>query len=529
MFLPKKYYKTILQICLLLIFAYILRPLRERVTNLVVQDAMYLIRHFIHLGLVMGWMYSLHKRIISEKLRNYLVNIALLMFLWLFTRTVRYLYLIPETNMHRWAWYLYYIPIILIPLMGYLSVAQHGSKKHGSELAQKIILYSIATMLILLVLINDMHESVFFFPNGSFGKEGIYRYGWGYLLILAWFFALTVILIIRLVYRTKVPGKGKSHFIPLGILLAGIVFGYLYASNRIDADVTAVICIMIVALVESCIYIGVIPSNIGYEEIFREQFEPAWIVDDKNQIQYASNQALAWMEHHELTDKMIEECVDTPVVLGNDQLQGNQIPGGKILWITDITEMQHLIEQIKEQNERLSEENDLIQAETELKQQRIQITKQSELYERIYLESVQQLQAILELLPSCKEHDQKLMKVCVYAAYVKRMGNLLLLTEENSVLDARELELCFQESLKYVSLLSVDITSNLSFNGKVRIENALQIFETYEEVLESILNQVTELLVRVKAEQGKIWLRMIYSTTEELDVCKDFACGGDSL
>lgn len=62
-------------------------------------------------------------------------------------------------------WYLYYIPMILIPVLGLAAAMFLGEKEEEKTVRKIIILLTVAAILIVSVFTNDLHQLVFRFSK----------------------------------------------------------------------------------------------------------------------------------------------------------------------------------------------------------------------------------------------------------------------------------------------------------------------------------------------------------------------------
>ena len=144
-----------------------------------------ILRSLIYIGLFSAWCLSIRKRIIQTQVRHYLTAISALMIVWLLFRTVKFC--ISRGDVARHLWYLYYIPMLFIPLFS-LFVANSLGKPENFKLPGWMrFLYIPTALLFLLVITNDLHQFVFSFPSGVFSDEN-YVYELGYYLVIAWEF-----------------------------------------------------------------------------------------------------------------------------------------------------------------------------------------------------------------------------------------------------------------------------------------------------------------------------------------------------
>ena len=118
----------------------------------------------MYMALFLAWNESINSRIISPVLHRCLNAIAILSMIWIMLRTVKYYFIPYENVFSRYLWYLYYIPIILIPLMA-VFVAYNLDRHRNKFLGKIRLLYLPASVLIGLVMTNDLHHLVFSFPK----------------------------------------------------------------------------------------------------------------------------------------------------------------------------------------------------------------------------------------------------------------------------------------------------------------------------------------------------------------------------
>lgn len=83
----------------------------------------------------------------------------------------------------------------------------------------------------------------------------------------------------------------------------------------------------------------------------------------------------------------------------------------------------------------LSEEKELIRIDNELKEKQAKINEKSKVYDEIAVKVYKQSLEIEKLSKEAKEKpelfEQNMAKICVYAAYIKRLANLILLAADN--------------------------------------------------------------------------------------------------
>ena len=74
------------------------------------------LRAAIYIGLFAQWGFSARNRIIQPQVRRYLTAVSALMIVWMTARSIRYS-LEEALWLMRHLWYLYYLPMLFIPLL----------------------------------------------------------------------------------------------------------------------------------------------------------------------------------------------------------------------------------------------------------------------------------------------------------------------------------------------------------------------------------------------------------------------------
>ena len=110
-----KKYRAFLCASLAIIAAAVLRQIGFYVNEQL--DLFFIIlRASIYIGLFAAWGISTRNRIIQPQVRRYLTAVSALMLFWITVRTIRYS-LEEALWVMRHLWYLYYLPILFIPLL----------------------------------------------------------------------------------------------------------------------------------------------------------------------------------------------------------------------------------------------------------------------------------------------------------------------------------------------------------------------------------------------------------------------------
>ena len=140
-----------------------------------------ILRAAIYIGLFVAWGISVRSRIIQPQVRRYLTAVSALMIFWMTVRSIRYS-LEEALWVMRHLWYLYYLPMLFIPLLAVFIALSLGKPESFRLPKWTVLLYIPTAALLLLVLTNDLHQLVFVFPADAVVWMDDYHYAIGYFL-----------------------------------------------------------------------------------------------------------------------------------------------------------------------------------------------------------------------------------------------------------------------------------------------------------------------------------------------------------
>ena len=514
-------------IAVALLFAYLLRFVFHPMTeDSLLAIFMMTLRWAIQVPLTVAWCVSIRRRILNTSIRKMLLTVGGLLLFWQIVRIIKFDYVIVTEPIGRYCWYSYYIAMILVPLIG-VFVGDHIGKPEGYRSPVWMrYLFIPALFLLGTVCTNELHQLVFTFPNGFEAYNSDYGYGFMYIPVMAWFFALALFFVIGLMVKSRVPGSKRFQTMPLLIAVFGIGFWTTYSLGYIECDLTAIDSLIIIMLLEGAIQSGLIPSNMNYRELFSKSTIAAQIVDGQH-IHYTSSNAAP------LEKSVMEQAKRGPVDLGDTVLHSQAIHGGHIFWQDDVKAIKDLAENLREANDTLGERYDLMKAEVDLRERRLQAEEKSRLYDRIAQEIAPQLNKADALLQQSREHPEKanalLSQVCVISAYIKRRANLILLGEEKTTVSARELESCLRESLDNLRLCGVITYLDCHCEDQAAVKQIIAMYDLFEEVTEKLLGQLSAMVVTAEYAENTLRLRIQAGCKETLSALPTFTLSGGTI
>ena len=460
-----------------------------------------LIRTMIYIGLYTAWGISIQKRVVQAQVRRYLTAVSALMVFWFAVRTAKY-YFVIDPAVTRYLWYLYYLPMLSVPLLAvYISISL--GKPEGFRLPKWSLLFYAPTLLcLLLVLTNDLHQWVFTFPAGAVWSDERYDYAAGYYVVFAWnvICALTAFVIMAVMSRKST----KEKYRPIIMLSASIVYALIYAGGAewmqlIAGDLTAAQCLMFTGIFESCIRCGLIRVNTGYATLFEAGTLGAQITDNDYTVRYPLVNARPFSRE---MMRAAENGAVSPDK--NTLLKSYRISGGHVLWQEDITEITALLEQLEANKEKIARGNAIERENYEVKLKINSAREKNRLYGLLQQQTARQIELIGKLLARYDaESDEEtrrslLARIAVIGAYIKRRGNLLFIMEGAETVDISELYRALDESFANIRLLGADCAVDCPTKGLLRCRDAARVYDFFEAVTEEAMESLETVWLKVR-------------------------------
>ncbi len=521
--LEKRFNKEIYTVRLvgsLIILAIVLNQISQITKSPLVNRSTSIFRTLIYFGLFISWGLSIRRRVMQKQVRAYLTAISSLMVLWLALRTTKYFFVKANLSLFRHLWYAYYTPMLFILLIS-LFIALSMGKPEDYKLPKWINLLYIPTLtLIVLVLTNDYHYMVFEFSTGRVRKNILYKHNIGYWMVVIWIIICAFTALAIMLMKSRLQQRKKVIWLPFIPLIVGIIYTFIYVFwfpliARLANDVTVVLCLLAIGIFESCIYVGLIRSNGNYSKLFYASTIAALIVDKNYNICYKSKGTRF------LPVEILRLAESGPIELDeNTRLSSLPITGGHALWVEDISEINHLLSELRVVGDSLSENNQLLQTRLELKERQIAIEEKDRLYNQVVENVSNQIQILDNLL--LEDYDnkdtvkEKLRWFCILGTYIKRRSNLTLIIEDSEKSFAKEFEYSLRESAEAISECGIECFFKRYCEGLVSTAYGLLVYDTFEEIIELILPSLEALFINLNIVNGNIKLDIQISCQDKI-------------
>lgn len=517
------------------------------------------LRTYIYITIFYLWGRSIKRRIIQKQVQHYLISIAGLMIFWIMIRTIKY-FIADNINVSRYLWYMYYIPLLGIPFLGLLTAMSLGKAEDYKLPEWTRVLYIPTIIAIVFVLTNDFHQKMFAFPeNGSVWSDSKYSYATGYGVVMIWCIGCAISALVIIVIRSRVPNTRKIMWRPILPLVILFVYMGLYISEVnglriVLGDMTVFCCLFFTAIFESCIQCGLIQSNSRYDKLFEISTIEAKIVDSEGNVCYKSDNNMHYNYNNDNID--LKDLLNTNEVITDSGIRYSKalIKGGYVIWREDIKKLIDLKDILAKNRDELRSNKKALQDGYYVNKRLKELTEHNRLYNIAHNQVKKQLDKISDLINeycniisedkiqdgtseikslennkkksntieiSAKADAEKkiLGQMMVLGAYVKRRCNLLLLADKNENIPAKELELCFQESARNLSMCGIECSVADRIKCEIPAAVGGQIYDIFEEIVEKTLNSLETITVWIDKNDDKIIMNIILdSSIEQIDI-----------
>lgn len=478
------------------------------------------LRSGIYVFLFSAWSYSLCNRIVQTQVRRYLLAISALMVLWILLRSIKFS--IENTDAARRLWYFYYFPMLFIPMLSVFVSLSLGKGEDFRLPRWTKILYLPTLLLLLLVLTNDLHQQVFSFPSGVLSDQE-YRYEGGYFFVMGWEALCAGFALLSMVKNCRIPRSRRIRWLPLVPLALSLAYAYAYGKEVywvwvLAGDMTVSQCLIFASIFECCIQCGLIQSNLGYDELFEATSLPVQITDHAFHSKYVSVAMQRALPQSEL-----RQMQQDTVHLGDDTLlKRHKLRRGWVFWKEDISALNQIRKELELTRDELRDTGDVLTAENAQRARWLKLIEENRLYDMMEAQTARQIAMLRELLTELQKTEDSgrarhlLGQVIIIGTYIKRRSNLIFVGEQRGAISVQELLLCLNESSENISVYGADCKAIVKGEGLLTVEQATQVYDLFEAVVETELESLCALLISI--EVGK-WVEVALCVSAAEPLC----------
>ena len=458
------------------------------------------IRTALYLLLFTLWGFSLDRRIIQRQTLHCLRLTAALMLLWLILRTLKYSF-VTGPAAGRYIWYLYYLPMLFLPLLG-VYIALSMGKSEDYRLSRGTGMLSIIpAALFLLVITNDLHQQVFAFKSGVPGLpvSGTYSYRPLYFICLGWMVVCMAFSLVCLFRKSRIPSGEGKRITPFVLGCAMLLYGILYLSG-IPAvrwwfgDMNVMFCLLYAAIYESCIRCRMIPSNTGYVELFEASTLAACIADRSGRIVLRSRAA-----GKDMTCPQEGQRIVRPDGM---RISSAPISGGYAVWQDNVRPLTELYARLNANKVEMECNKKKLQDAYLVQRSLYELTEKNRIYNELEAKHSRQTAQMRQMLARCEksepaERRRLLKKVLLLGTYIKRSANLYFLSSEYQWLPQQELRLTVDEAVRALTACGTECGVIYRTTGPMRTSEVVRLFELLEIVAETTVDDLRSLFISI--------------------------------
>ena len=352
----------------------------------------------------------------------------------------------------------------------------------------------------MLALTNDLHHFFYYIvpeepqPNLYFhlyiGTYIIYLWG-------LWMIGHQVYVIYQRngttksdpLYRKLVP-----FYEPILLFLFSIPYAATAYVVRFElVEYSAGLIFIIVLCWQLYILTGLIPVNTQYGEVFRRSTVAMQTLSPSGETIATSENAaditpvilesLKQNQHFSVTEDVIMHL--------------HQIPGGYMVWQTDLSQINQALRELQRLNAELEEEQDLLAQEIRVQSDETSIQARNGIYDSLSSEVAGQLTLLTKLLSKESLSSDDWNHICLIGTYIKRFCNLQLTYQETQTIPMGDLGLSLQDMAKCMKNIGIRTSLDFCPISNLEPELILLIMKTLEEILEEADFRLTSVAIQI--------------------------------
>ena len=436
------------------------------------------------------WGVLVYLRCLDYVLRRRLVAVATICALWMIEVILKYK---SFTSFYATVlWYLYYVPMTLVPLLYQLcGLRLAGLEQHRAGRRYRTALWIAAILLIGFVLTNDFHQQVFHFDRSSDTWSNDYTYGWGYFAVLIWT-AFNFVAFFILVGRSASFRIQRFSGTAALVLLGGAFFAISYALRVPWAwklNFSLVYCVLCVVTLEICLDCGVIPSYHDIAGIFDTLPLDLKVLTRDLQEVYATpvSKPIPAGVREELRAQELGHSHAFAVVSNPDVMYRSfPLLGGSALLAQDVSEVNELNRELAHRRMELQRQNELLTADYDLKAHLADQEAEALLVKDVdqaLARALDEMYGLLSSLPpltdeaSSHERYRMLQRAKMLVAYCKRKGSLTLAQHGESGFDRDRIQLIANELASDLRTIDVDCASIIAIRRPMHASTVSALYD----------------------------------------------------
>lgn len=469
-----------------------------------------------------GWAVSLKSRIVTKSMRVFLIADAAVMLLGLTVRFLQDTYWQQDIALTRLSGLFVLATILPMLTLGFFASLGVG-KPDDFRVAPPWYLLLLPVALVTALIVMDEQFHFMFYLDSSEKQPNLnFHPNTGTFLVVLLAF-LMVILRVLLIYRRNrsfTQSRLLRVFIPLFEPILTVLFtleyfvvslGLIPAIRGMEViELYAKIYAIEVLTWEFYIYIGLVPVNVEYQDIFEHADIGMQIVgDDGSRLR---SQAAAEVSPEQMDNLKAQGFLSLPQGM---ELHAHGIEGGMFLWNKDVSGLQSTIAQLQESAEELSQEGTLLEEEWKARDREARLAAQNQVYDQLTNEVRDRLRRIRETagrLSPDGENTEALRQLVLLGTYVKRRCNLRILQQdsETGAISPEDLRYSLRDLLDALNRAGIHAALQWRVTKSYSPAFSIYLMDLLETLLEAADFRVKEAVMEADDQKARITLRAAF-------------------
>ena len=455
------------------------------------------------------WTIRLYYKLYDNKTRRYILFIGILIVFWMLIRIIRGVTI--DINIKRICWYLYYLPLIFIPTLFYVCSNSLLSKMNKTR---KIFIYLISSILLILVLTNDFHELVFKFNNGIYFHND-YNHYVGYYLIFIWIFYLFGGGMIKLAINRLKIKKDLKVFLPLVVLLLGLIYTYLYILGVPyirETNMSIVNSVLICLGIELAFYLDLIPNNKKYiQKFFNSNLDMAIIsLDGKTKYTTCSFKVIPNFILDDIKNNKVKQIYQKKNIVYD--IKENK--DSYVILRKDLTNIFKLKEEMLKQQKELLKQQESMKLEEKTKRELYEIKIRKDTINRVEKKLEEKRLEAKKILMKDDIKREDLEKVKRIIIYCKKKSMLIISEMNNEIYNEESIKILLNELI--VGMSSLNIEGLVVVKNKMNIKGRIMsyLYDIVYELIENSKNNAV--MIYVFSDNNMVNLKAVIGTNKKI-------------
>ena len=454
----------------------------------------------VYMLLLFGWQYTISTKITQKSMRIHLTAQNVVSILYLTVRFVQDAFLYTNISWMRFTGYFINIAAVFIPLFGLYGAFYLGRPEDYRINKKWYLLLIPACVLSVMALTNDLHHFLYYIvPEESQPNLYFHPYIGTYIIYLwgLWMIGYQVYVIYERngttrsdpLYRKLIP-----FYEPILLFLFSIPYAAMAYVVRFElVEYSAGLIFILVLCWELYIFTGLIPVNTQYEKVFRRStvamqiFSPTGeriaISENATDITPVILESLKQNQHFSVTEDVIMHL--------------HQIPGGYMVWQTDLLQIHQALRELQRLNAELEEKQGLLAQEIRIQSDEASIRAHNDIYDSLSSEVAGQLALMEEVLSKESLSSEDWNRICLIGTYIKRFCNLQLTYQEQQMIPVGDLAISLQDMAKCMKNIGIRTSLDFYPPSDLAPELILLIMKTLEALLEEANFGLTSMEIRI--------------------------------